>query len=91
MKIISDLYKPQVALLPIGGRFGMGPKEAAYALNEFLDSVKTVVPMHYGTFSILPGTPEELIESLKSTRRRGPKAAVRILEIGTAYRLSSLV
>jgi L-ascorbate metabolism protein UlaG (beta-lactamase superfamily) len=57
MKLIGELYKPDVALLPIGDRFTMGPREAAMAV-KFL-GVKHVVPMHYATFPVLTGTPEE--------------------------------
>ncbi len=60
MKLISDLYQPNIAILPIGGHFTMGPREAAYALNNLLHSVKKVIPMHFGTFPFLAGTPEEL-------------------------------
>ena len=58
MKIIADLYEPDICLLPIGGWYTMSPREAAYACN--LLSAKTVVPMHFGTFPILTGTPDEL-------------------------------
>lgn len=64
MKIISDLYAPKLALLPIGGNFTMGPREAAYALKNFLHSVTSVVPMHYGTFPVIAGTPTELTAEL---------------------------
>ncbi|MEM4686691.1 MAG: MBL fold metallo-hydrolase, partial [Zestosphaera sp.] len=57
MKLVGELYKPLVALLPIGGHFTMGPREAAYAAN--LIKPKYVIPMHYGTFPVLKGTPEE--------------------------------
>ena len=60
MSIISELYNPSIACLPIGGHFTMSPREAGYALNKFLTSVKTVLPMHYGTFPVLTGTPDEL-------------------------------
>ncbi len=56
MKLIGELYKPDLALLPIGDLFTMGPREAAHAVR-FL-GVKHVVPMHYGTFSVLTGTPD---------------------------------
>lgn len=59
MKLINDLYKPTVSFLPIGDCLGMGPREAAYALKNFLTSTKTVIPMHFGTFPVLTGTPEE--------------------------------
>jgi L-ascorbate metabolism protein UlaG (beta-lactamase superfamily) len=56
MKLIAEIYKPQIALLPIGDHFTMGPREAAYATR--LLGVKHVIPMHYATFSFLTGTAE---------------------------------
>jgi L-ascorbate metabolism protein UlaG (beta-lactamase superfamily) len=58
MKLIADLYAPELALLPIGDRFTMSPREAALAIR--LLNVGHVVPMHFGTFPLLTGTPEEL-------------------------------
>jgi len=58
MKLIHELYAPQVAMLPIGGHYTMGPKEAAFACR--LLQPKTVLPIHWGTFPPLKGTPEEL-------------------------------
>jgi L-ascorbate metabolism protein UlaG (beta-lactamase superfamily) len=58
MAIIRDLYRPDLALLPIGGHYTMGPREAALAVE--LLGVKHVLPIHYGTFPILAGTPDEL-------------------------------
>ncbi|MGI8928464.1 MAG: metal-dependent hydrolase [Candidatus Limnocylindrales bacterium] len=60
MELTRQLYKPDVAILPIGGHYTMGPAGAARAA-KLLD-VRTVVPVHYGTFAILAGTPEELRE-----------------------------
>lgn len=58
MRLIGELYQPSVALLPIGGHFTMGPKEAALAARYL--GVKTILPLHFGTFPPLKGTPEEL-------------------------------
>lgn len=58
MKLIAELYKPDLAMLPVGDLFTMGPREAAYAIR-FL-GVKHVIPMHYATFPALTGTPAEL-------------------------------
>jgi len=58
MQIIRDLYAPEIALLPIGDHYTMSPREAAYACN--LLQPKTVIPMHFGTFPVLKGTPAEL-------------------------------
>lgn len=66
MKMIGEFYQPDLELLPIGGHFTMDPRHAAYAINTLLKS-KTVMPMHYGTFKPLKGTPEQLIQALGST------------------------
>ncbi len=58
MRLIGELYQPQLALLPIGDHFTMGPREAAHAIR--LLGVRQVIPMHYGTFPLLTGTPEAL-------------------------------
>jgi L-ascorbate metabolism protein UlaG (beta-lactamase superfamily) len=63
MRLIRDLYQPDLALLPIGGHFTMGPRDAALAVD--LLGVKHVIPMHYGTFPILAGTPEQLRAELQ--------------------------
>src|SRR5260370_33200394 len=66
MKLIGELYKPDLAMLPIGDRFTMGPREAAYAIR--LLGVKHVVPMHYATFPFLTGTAEELRKETKKIK-----------------------
>jgi L-ascorbate metabolism protein UlaG (beta-lactamase superfamily) len=58
MQLIGRIYGPDVAVLPIGDHFTMGPREAAVALE--LLGVKRCVPCHYGTFPLLTGRPEEL-------------------------------
>jgi L-ascorbate metabolism protein UlaG (beta-lactamase superfamily) len=55
MQIIRELYAPEIAMLPIGDHFTMGPREAAYACH--LLKPKTVIPMHFGTFPLLTGRP----------------------------------
>jgi L-ascorbate metabolism protein UlaG (beta-lactamase superfamily) len=72
MRLIAELYKPQVAVLPIGDLYTMGPEEAAKACE--LLAVKQVVPMHYGTFPALTGTPARLRELVE------PKG-VQVLEL----------
>lgn len=64
MKIFGELYAPDVAIMPIGGWFTMGPKQAAYAAR--LINAPRVIPEHYGTFPILKGTPAELQQELSS-------------------------
>jgi L-ascorbate metabolism protein UlaG (beta-lactamase superfamily) len=57
MRLIEELYRPNLALLPIGDQVVMSPYEAAHAVR--LLGVRNVVPIHYGTFPFVPGTPEE--------------------------------
>ncbi len=63
MRLIGEMYRPEIAFLPIGDRFTMGPDAAALACE--LLGVRQVVPMHWGTFPLLTGTPaalERLVE-----------------------------
>ncbi len=64
MQLIGELYKPDVALLPIGDYYTMDPKAAAVAVRML--GVNHVIPMHYGTFPILTGTPAALREALQT-------------------------
>lgn len=65
MKLIKDLYHPELAMLPIGGFYTMGPREAALAA-QFIEP-KAVLPIHFGTFPALTGTPDELAALLKGS------------------------
>lgn len=71
MQLIRDLYHPEIGMLPIGDHYTMGPKAAAMAAGYL--GLKTILPIHYGTFPQLTGTPVELEEHLKGT---GKKVAV---------------
>lgn len=69
MALIGELYQPDVALLPIGGHFTMGVREAVKAI--LLIRPKVCVPMHYNTFPLIKADPEEfkrLVESMSRTR-----------------------
>ena len=72
MRLIGEMYHPEIAFLPIGDLYTMGPEQAAMACE--LLGVKQVVPMHYGTFAALTGTPARLRELVES---RG----VQVLEL----------
>jgi L-ascorbate metabolism protein UlaG (beta-lactamase superfamily) len=76
MQLIERLYHPELAFLPIGDFYTMGPREAALACH--LLNVKKVVPMHFGTFPALVGTPAELARELKGF----PRTEVWPIEIG---------
>lgn len=65
MNIIREVYQPQVAIIPIGSHFIMSPREAACAVKMLRP--KVVIPMHYGTFPVLSGTPAEFRELIKGT------------------------
>jgi L-ascorbate metabolism protein UlaG (beta-lactamase superfamily) len=65
MALIEELYHPELAFLPIGGLFTMAPYEAALALK--LLKVKKIIPMHFGTFPALTGTPAQLRELAGNT------------------------
>ncbi len=65
MRLIYELYRPQIAMLPIGGHYTMGPREAAMAVR--LLEPNLVLPLHFGTFPPLTGTPSELQELLGSS------------------------
>jgi L-ascorbate metabolism protein UlaG (beta-lactamase superfamily) len=58
MRLIAERYSPKIAFLPIGDHFTMGPEGAAMASR--LLGVRQIVPMHYGTFPVLTGTPAQL-------------------------------
>jgi len=58
MRVIRELHAPEIAFLPIGDHYTMGPEAAALAVDML--GVRQVVPMHYGTFPALTGTPDAL-------------------------------
>jgi L-ascorbate metabolism protein UlaG (beta-lactamase superfamily) len=63
MSLIGEMHRPDLVFLPIGGHFTMDPAAAARAVG--LLGVKAVVPIHYGTFPILAGSPAELRDELE--------------------------
>jgi L-ascorbate metabolism protein UlaG (beta-lactamase superfamily) len=65
MKLIGDLYHPDVALLPIGGRFTMGISEAMMAANFI--GAKTVIPIHYNTWDKIIADPLKFKETIERT------------------------
>ena len=66
MALINKFFKPDLALVCIGGHFTMDPERAAYALREFIRP-KQVIPMHYGTYPVINRTPAELKAALGNT------------------------
>jgi L-ascorbate metabolism protein UlaG (beta-lactamase superfamily) len=82
LALVRDLYRPDLAILPIGGHYTMGPKAAALAVE--LLGVKQVLPVHYGTFPILAGTPDALRSELAAKGLRDVE--VHALEPGETLR-----
>ncbi|MEM0488445.1 MAG: metal-dependent hydrolase [Candidatus Bathyarchaeia archaeon] len=80
MHLIGELYKPDMALIPIGGYYTMGPEEAAEAVK--LIRPKMVIPMHYGTFPVLVQSPDDFVEKV---RERAPGVKVIVLNPGESY------
>ena len=62
MALIGELHRPDIAIMPIGGHYTMGPRGAARAASML--GVSAVIPVHYGTFPVLAGTPDELRREL---------------------------
>jgi L-ascorbate metabolism protein UlaG (beta-lactamase superfamily) len=77
MQLIGELYSPDVALLPIGDQVVMSPYEAAHATR--LLGVRHVVPIHYGTFPFVPGTPEEFQQHINEV---APGTTVHVMQPG---------
>ncbi len=82
MALIKQFRKVDVMLACIGGHFTMGPERAAEAVK--LVNPDTVIPMHFGTFPVLSGTPEVLEKAMKAN---GSKAKVKTMTIGEAIKL----
>jgi L-ascorbate metabolism protein UlaG (beta-lactamase superfamily) len=72
MKLIGEMYRPDVVLIPIGGHFVLNPQDAAMAVRDMIRP-RYAVPIHYGTIPQLRGTPAEFIQAL------GPNPATRVL------------
>jgi len=80
MRLIAELYKPEVALIPIGGYYTMGPNEAAEGIR--LIKPKAAIPMHYKTFPVLTQTADEFV---RMVRERAPDVRVIPLRSGESY------
>jgi len=77
MALIRELYEPRIAMIPIGGHFTMGIREAVKALELLRPSI--AIPMHYNTFPLIKSDPRELVELAS---KRGLKVDIRILKPG---------
>jgi L-ascorbate metabolism protein UlaG (beta-lactamase superfamily) len=77
MALIRELYEPRIAMIPIGGHFTMGIREAVKALELLRPSI--AIPMHYNTFPLIKSDPRELVELAS---KRGLKVDIKILKPG---------
>ncbi len=82
MALIKQFRKVDVMLATIGGHFTMGPERAAIAVK--LVNPDTVIPMHFGTFPLLSGTPEALAKAMKA---EGSKAKIKVMIVGETIKL----
>jgi L-ascorbate metabolism protein UlaG (beta-lactamase superfamily) len=73
MALIQKFFKPDLALVPIGGHFGMDPEHAAYAVRELVRP-KQVIPIHYGTYPVINRTPAEFKAALGN-------APIKVLDV----------
>ena len=80
MNLIGETYRPNIALLPIGDRFTMGPKQAAKATAWI--GCKVAIPIHYATFDLLTGTAEQFVSECKDLEVR-----VQVLKPGESHSL----
>jgi L-ascorbate metabolism protein UlaG (beta-lactamase superfamily) len=69
LRLIGERYHPDLVLAPIGGHFVMDPADAAFAIREWLKPAY-VLPIHYGTFPVLKGTPEQFRAALGESRTK---------------------
>jgi len=67
MKFISEYYKPDLVMVPIGGNFTMAPDDAAHALREMINP-KMVIPMHYNSNPLAKGTLAEFQADMKGSK-----------------------
>ena len=81
MRIISEIHRPDIALIPIGDYYTMGPREAAEAVKLIKPSI--VIPMHYQTFPVLTPSAEGFIKIVKE---KTPEVKAIVLKPGEAYR-----
>jgi L-ascorbate metabolism protein UlaG (beta-lactamase superfamily) len=80
LKLIGEIYRPEIALLPIGDRFTMNPQTAAVAVSWIKPAV--AIPMHYNTFPLIAQDPEQFAAFVKE---KSPETRVVILKPGETF------
>ena len=69
MRMIGEMYKPDLVLVPIGGNFTINAQLGVYAIREIIKP-RYAIPMHYGTYPILAGKPEDFAKGLEGSSTR---------------------
>jgi L-ascorbate metabolism protein UlaG (beta-lactamase superfamily) len=82
LQVFGELYRPDLAMVPIGGFYTMGAREAAEAIAML--KPKAAIPMHYGTFPILAQSADDFV---KYVREKTPRVKVVVLKPGESYQL----
>jgi len=67
MALIAELYEPDVIIIPIGDRFTMSAKTAAFAMKRYFPNAKAAIPCHYGTFPIIAQNADEFVELMQDS------------------------
>jgi L-ascorbate metabolism protein UlaG (beta-lactamase superfamily) len=80
--IIGDFYKPDLAILPIGGVFTMGPREAAFAVK--LIQPRYAIPEHFGTFPVLVQSADEFV---REARHYAPETKIMVIQPGKELKI----
>lgn len=79
MKLIDEIYQPKIGFVPIGDRFTMGARTAAYAVNNFFD-FDVVVPCHYATFGLLAPSADDFVSKVSH-----PRTKIKVAVKGEAF------
>lgn len=77
MSLINELYEPDIGIVPIGDRFTMGARTAAFACKTFF-SFEAVIPCHYGTFPIIDQTADAFVAAMEGRNVVVPKVGTRV-------------
>jgi L-ascorbate metabolism protein UlaG (beta-lactamase superfamily) len=81
MKLIGQIYAPHIAILPVGGKYNMGIREAAFAASFLCPDI--MIPMHYGTY---PNQKADIAQLVKHIKTLAPRTKVVDLKVGDEYK-----
>ena len=81
MALIQEFHNPQIGLVPVGDRFTMGAKAAAFACEKYFD-FETIIPCHYGSFPIIDQNADAFLDALEENA-----AKAKVLKVGEEIEL----